>query len=247
MATHESQERSYPEPDSKSQERGYLMPDSEPKERSNPEPGIASKERSNPMPAGESKEKSNPMPDSESKEKSNPEPDSEPKERSNPMPDSASKERSYPTTVRISKEMKRYNYLCGEIEAAYHALSLKLGLSDSAMRILYAVCDNGEGCRLQNISVYTGLSKQTINSAMRKLESEGIVYLEAFNAKSKKVYFTEKGRKLAERTAYRMIQIEEEIFASWEKADVLKYLRLTENYLVSLREKTEQLQCEKKL
>ncbi len=174
-------------------------------------------------------------------------PDSEPKERSYPMPDSASKERSYPTTVRISKEMKRYNYLCGEIEAVYHALSLKLGLSDSAMKILYAVCDNGEGCRLQNISVYTGLSKQTINSAMRKLESEGIVYLEAFNAKSKKVYFTEKGRKLAERTAYRMIQIEEEIFASWEKADVLKYLRLTENYLVSLREKTEQLQCEKKL
>ena len=33
---------------------------------------------------------------------------------------------------KISKEMKRYNYLIGEIEATYHEAALKLGLSDNS-------------------------------------------------------------------------------------------------------------------
>ena len=36
----------------------------------------------------------------------------------------------------ISKEMKRFNHLLGELDAVYHEMTLKLGLSDSVMRIL---------------------------------------------------------------------------------------------------------------
>ncbi len=141
----------------------------------------------------------------------------------------------------ISKEMKRYNYLIGEMEAAYHEAALKLGLSDSAMRILYAICDNGEGCPLQDISIYTGVSKQTINSAIRKLEKESIVYLKPFDLKSKSVYLTEKGRKLADKTAFRILQMEDRIFASWRKEEVEKYLELTERFLVCLKENIAEL------
>lgn len=142
---------------------------------------------------------------------------------------------------KISKEMKRYNYLIGEIEATYHEASLKLGLSDSALKILYAICDVGEGCLLQDICFYTGISKQTINSALRKLEEEKVLYLKPFNAKSKKVYLTDKGRKLAEKTAYRILRAEDEIFASWEKEDVEKYLELTEKYQLCLKEKIKEI------
>ena len=138
---------------------------------------------------------------------------------------------------KISKEMKRYNYLIGEIEATYHEAALKLGLSDSALKILYAICDVGEGCLLQDICFCTGISKQTINSALRKWEEEKVLYLKPFNAKSKKVYLTDKGRKLAEKTAYRILRAEDEIFASWEKEDVEKYLELTEKYQLCLKEK----------
>lgn len=144
-------------------------------------------------------------------------------------------------TKNISIEMKRFNYLISEIDSVYHEAALKLGLSDSAMSILYAICDNGEGCLLQEICFYTGISKQTINSALRKLEKEGIVYLELLNAKSKKVYLTDKGRELAEKTAFRVLQMEDEIFASWKKEDVEKYLELTESYLVHLKEKINEL------
>ena len=56
-------------------------------------------------------------------------------------------------TNRVSKEMNRYNYLVSEIDAVYHEAALRLGLSDSALNILYAICDNGEGCLLQDLSL----------------------------------------------------------------------------------------------
>ena len=141
----------------------------------------------------------------------------------------------------ISNEMKRYNHLISEIEAVYHEIALSLGLSDSAMKILYTICDNGNSCLLHEISRRSGVSKQTINSAIRKLEKEGIVYLEPAGAKNKNVCLTNEGMELAKRTAIRLIEIENEIFASWEKDDVEKYLELTKNFLTSLKEKTNNL------
>ena len=54
------------------------------------------------------------------------------------------------------QQLRRYNYLFGETEAAYHEAFLKLGLSDSAMKILYAICDSGDSCLLQEICRRSG-------------------------------------------------------------------------------------------
>ena len=139
-----------------------------------------------------------------------------------------------------SKELKRFNYLFGEIDAAYHEASLQLGLSDSAMRILYTSCDNGGGCLLQTICRYSGLSKQTINSALRKLEKEGTVYLESAGSKTKMVCLTEEGKQLAAKTAIKLLNTENEIFDSWTKEEVHTYLSLTEKFLTDFRNKTRQ-------
>lgn len=123
----------------------------------------------------------------------------------------------------------------------YHEISLKLGLSDSAMKILYTICDAGDSCLLQEISRRSGVSKQTINSAIRKLEKEGVVYLKSAGSKNKEVCLTDEGKQLAKHTAIRLIEMENDIFASWEKNDVEKYLELTERFLVSLKEKNKNL------
>ena len=141
----------------------------------------------------------------------------------------------------ISKEMKRYNHLCGEIEAVYHKMSLKMGLSDSAMRILYTICNIGDSCLLQEICSLSGVSKQTVNSAIRKLEQEGMVYLESAGAKNKKVCLTEEGKSLAEHTALRIIKAENSIFDSWQKEEVEMYLNLTERFLQAIREKAKRI------
>lgn len=136
-----------------------------------------------------------------------------------------------------SKVMRRYNHLLGEIDGMYHEMSLKLGLSDSAMVILYTVCDSGGSCSLREICRSSGLSKQTVNSALRKLEAEGTLYLEAAGARSKNVCLTAAGRQLAEQTAGRILAIENEIFSSWPREDVERYLGAMERFLADLRER----------
>lgn len=137
--------------------------------------------------------------------------------------------------------MKRYNHLLGEMDAVYHEISLKWGLSDSASKILYTICNEGDSCMLQDICKLSGLSKQTVNSALRKLEAENIVYLQASGAKNKKVCLTEAGKKLADRSARRILETENEIFASWAQEDVHKYMELTENFLNDLKERAKKL------
>ena len=73
---------------------------------------------------------------------------------------------------------EQYTYLAGEINALYHEAAVKMGLSDSVQNILYVLCDQGSRCSQSEIGRLTGISRQTINSAIRKLERDGIVYLE---------------------------------------------------------------------
>lgn len=142
----------------------------------------------------------------------------------------------------ISADLKRFNHLLNETDRVYHEMALKLGLSDSSMIILYTICERGEySCLLRNLCTRSGLSKQTINSALRRMEAEGILYLEKAGAKSKNVVLTESGRALAGRTALRVIQAEDEVLASWPREEVEKYLQLTEQYLNAFREKCREL------
>jgi predicted transcriptional regulator len=143
--------------------------------------------------------------------------------------------------INSSNEMKRFNHLHSEIEAVYHESALKMKISDSVLKILYTICSVGDSLRLNDICRNSGLSKQTVNSAIRNLESGGIVYLEAVDGKSKRVCLTDKGKLFTSNTAFRLIEIENTIFESWDNDDVQKYLELTECFLISLKDKVGQL------
>lgn len=92
------------------------------------------------------------------------------------------------------------NHLQCEMSVVYHEMSLSVGQSDSVIQILYTICDSGgESCLLHDICNLTGLPKQTINSAIRKLEQEHILYLESTGSRNKRVILTEKGKQLPQR------------------------------------------------
>ncbi|MDD2980524.1 MAG: helix-turn-helix domain-containing protein [Hespellia sp.] len=140
----------------------------------------------------------------------------------------------------IFESVKRCNYLYGELNTEYHNASLKLGLSDSAMQILYTICNFGESCLITDICRLTGLSKQTVNSALRKLEGDDIIRLESVTPKSKRVCLTERGKTLSKKTALRLIEAENAVFASWTEDEVRQYIKLIERFLVMFKEKTEE-------
>ncbi len=95
---------------------------------------------------------------------------------------------------KICSKIHRINYLNAELNALYHHASLKLGLTDSVSMVLYTIYDNGENCLLSDIYKQSGVSKQTVNSAIRNLEKKDIIYLEQHLGRSKKVVLTDIGK-----------------------------------------------------
>lgn len=138
--------------------------------------------------------------------------------------------------MRHNPQLKRYNHLLGELEAVYHDLSYRLGMSDSVSKILYTLCSEAKPCPIREICLYSGLSKQTVNSALRKLEAQGLIYLESAGRKAKTVCLTEAGTQFVQGTAMRILSMENEILNAWAPEEVAQYLDLTERFLQSLRE-----------
>ena len=144
----------------------------------------------------------------------------------------------------ISEQIHKLNYLTSDLDGLYHQASLQIGVADSVMRVLYAIYDNGDGCPLQTICRQSGISKQTVNSALRKLEEDGILYLAHFKGKNKKVMLTEKGKAYLEQTAARIYEAECRAYADWTVLEMEEYLRLTEKFVASFRKQVQAMNGE---
>lgn len=137
--------------------------------------------------------------------------------------------------------LKKSNYIMREINGLYHSISARLGLSDSAMLVLYTLCELGDECLQSHIYKMAGTSRQTINSAIRKLEREGILFLKAGPGRNTCVCLTEQGRRLVGNTVERLRKAERAVYESWSESDRNELLRLSRQYLDGLREKAEDL------
>ena len=143
----------------------------------------------------------------------------------------------------ISRDLRRYNHLLQETDAVYHEMAQHWGLPDSVRGVLYTLCDTGGRCSVREVCRLGGMSKQTVNSALRRMEREGLIYLEAAG-RGKDVCLTEAGEGLACRTALRVIQAENQVFAAWPQADVEQYLALTRRFQEALGEKAKEIKEE---
>lgn len=135
----------------------------------------------------------------------------------------------------------RADNLTNELNALYHKVSVKLGVSDSTMLVLYTAYKYGGKCLLRDVYYESGTCKQTINSAVRKLEREGILYLERLNGKTKRVCLTERGTAYAKKTAARMLELENSAFDGWEESEIEQYLSLTGKYVAAFAEQVAKL------
>lgn len=135
--------------------------------------------------------------------------------------------------------MHRINYLTSETDRIYRLASSKLGISNSISIVLYTIYDMGEPCLLSDIYKCSYISKQTVNSAVRSLEADGVLYLENHNGRSKKVLLTDKGRELIEKTAARIYLAEVNAFEEWTDEEIETYLRLMKKYADCLKKQVD--------
>ena len=131
---------------------------------------------------------------------------------------------------RQQNDVNEFNRLYKEMDDLYHDIALKLGLSDSALTIFYAICELGDGCLQKDICGQSFCSKQTINSSIRKLEREGTVYLRRG-----------KGREFVENRIRPAMGMEVQAFLELTPGERSELLRLTGKYLEHFRERERRM------
>ena len=139
-------------------------------------------------------------------------------------------------TKQLNKILRRVN---GEIGALYHEAAMEVGISDSVQNIFYVLGNNGNCCLQSDFYKQTNISRQTINSAIHKLEKDGIVTIEQGTGKNTIISLTEKGLKFAEEKVYVLFDIEDSLFDEWTEEEREMYVRLTQKFRDSLKRAIE--------
>lgn len=142
--------------------------------------------------------------------------------------------------TKQNQTMQQYNAIYSETTNEYHELNRRLGLSDTESIILYAVSLD-ENVSQKAICGLSGLSKQTINSAVKKMIREGI--LESLNGrKNEKLVPTVKGNKIIEEKVNVIVDIENRILQSWTAEEREIFIDLSRRFLNSLKEECDKLE-----
>ena len=142
----------------------------------------------------------------------------------------------------INKKLSEYNSIIKENEGIYRRVAKKNGLSDSAFWILYMMCEE-EGKLTQSTVCDTFCQpKQTVNSALKKLEKEGFVKLETVaGSNGKHINFTQKGWKFAKQTIYRVIASEQKAIDGLTLKEQEEFFRLFRKFTKLLKENMEEI------
>ena len=123
------------------------------------------------------------------------------------------------------KKSRIYAYLSAEITSLYHEAAVKIGISDTVLNILYVLCEKEGQCLQSDIFRLTGISRQTINSAIRKLEKG-----EQREGRNTMVCLTEKGKDFSSEKILPLFQIEDKIWGTWTVNEQEKYIQFTQTY-----------------
>lgn len=143
--------------------------------------------------------------------------------------------------VQGCDQIHQINHLASEMESLYHQASLKLGITDSVSIVLYTIHTTVGICLLGDVCKKSGASKQTVNSAIRRLEADGILYLEQYSGRAKKIVLTEKGKKYVDKTVAKLYEAEVRAFESWTEKETTTYISLMKKYVDCFRAQTVDL------
>lgn len=146
--------------------------------------------------------------------------------------------------MNTMKHLKEFNKIYKEMDIVYHSYAKKCGLSDMAYWILYSMAESDEYFTQRDFCGDWFCAPQTVNSALKDLEKNDIIYLEAVpgNKKNKLIKPTEKGRRFIESVIVPLIETECESFASLPKEECELMLSLTQKYISVLKNNVSALE-----
>lgn len=125
-------------------------------------------------------------------------------------------------------QMALYNQLLKESDDIYRVYAKNSNLSETAFWILYCIREREEAFTQREICNYWFYTPQTVNSALKHMEEDGLLVLRAEegNRKSKKIYLTEKGEKLVEQIVDPLIDAEVRATEKLGEQEMEKFLKI---------------------
>ena len=137
----------------------------------------------------------------------------------------------------IAAQLAAFNQLYKEMDEIYHVYAKEQGISDTVFWILYSLYENNSSYIQKELCSEWHYPPQTVNSALKSLEKQGIISLEAVpgNKKNKRVSLTEHGLTHTQRVVARLTDAERNAILSMTADERRTLLSLTEKYTEFLR------------
>ena len=144
------------------------------------------------------------------------------------------------------KCLLEYNSIFKENDDLYRKIARELGMSECTFQIFYMLREQEETVTQSEICSALYQPKQTVNSALKKLEQEGYLRLiKQDDRRSKRIELTEKGRELAERTVDRVLLVEQKALAELTEEEQKAFIGLFRKYTKLLGNKMQEIEGEK--
>lgn len=136
-----------------------------------------------------------------------------------------------------SDPLAAFNQLYKEMDEIYHQYAREHGISDTAFWLLYSLCLSDAPYTQREICLEWHYPPQTLNSALKTLEKQGLIALEPVpgNQKNKLVVLTEQGKAVVHRVIFPVIAAEQQSFRELHEEEKEALLSLTRKYLELLK------------
>ena len=123
--------------------------------------------------------------------------------------------------------INEYNQLHKACDLLYHSVATNLGLSDCAFWILYIVQDTEGICKQSDICENISMSRQTVNSALKKLEKDGFLSLSRIEGKmGKAIRLTDYGAQFVKEHIFPVMEAEERACADFSENEKERFMSL---------------------
>ena len=146
------------------------------------------------------------------------------------------------STVLISKYLKEYNHIYKEANDIYHEIARKLQLSDSALDIFYTIFEMGDNCLQRDICKASCMPKQTVNSSIRKLQTDGYLTLSPGKDEVCISILQLPARSLFRKNIVPLIRIENDAFEDMTVEECEQLIHLNAKYNQALRSRLSNLE-----
>ncbi len=146
----------------------------------------------------------------------------------------------------LLNQLAAFNQIYKELDDIYHSYALSQGLSDTALWILYVIWTHDGAYTQREVCAEWSYSPQTINTALKGLERQGLVelVLASESRKNKKIYLTAAGQGLAEKIIEPLVEAECNSFAGLGGQECAMLLELMKKYIRILKTETEKIKKE---